>query len=55
MDESELGRLETLYQRGVDNGVQGLELVGAERLKEIEPYVHGIKALWAPQTGIMIS
>ncbi len=52
-DESELGRLETLYQRGVDNGVQGLELVGSERLKEIEPYVHGIKALWAPQTGII--
>ena len=52
-DESELDRLETLYQRGVDNGVQGLELVGPERLKEIEPYVHGIRALWAPQTGIV--
>ena len=52
-DESELDRLETLYQRGVDNGVQGLELVGPERLKEIEPYVHGIRALWAPQTGII--
>ena len=53
MDESELGRLETLYLRGVDNGVQGLELVGPERLKEIEPHVHGLKALWAPQTGII--
>jgi len=52
-DESELGRLENLYQRGVDNGVQGLELVGPERLNEIEPYVQGIKALWAPQTGII--
>ena len=52
-DESELDRLETLYQRGVDNGVQGLELVGPERLKEIEPYVRGLKALWAPQTGII--
>ena len=52
-NESELGRLETLYQRGVDNGVQGLELIGSERLKEIEPYVHGVKAIWAPQTGII--
>ena len=52
-DESELDRLDTLYQRGVDNGVQGLEIIDADRLKEIEPYVKGVRALWAPQTGII--
>ncbi|MCE2463024.1 MAG: L-2-hydroxyglutarate oxidase [Dehalococcoidia bacterium] len=52
-DESELGRLEDLYQRGTANGVQGLEIIGPERLKEIEPHTTGIKALYAPGTGIV--
>ena len=52
-DESELGRLRDLYDRGVANGVEGLEIVGPERLREIEPHTHGVKALWAPRTGIV--
>ncbi|HEU0020435.1 MAG TPA: L-2-hydroxyglutarate oxidase [Dehalococcoidia bacterium] len=51
--QSELGRLEDLYQRGVANGVTGLELVGPERLREIEPHTVGVRALWAPNTGIV--
>ena len=51
-DESELGRLDTLYERGVANGVEGLEIIGPERLKEIEPHAAGIRALWSPGTGI---
>lgn len=49
----ELPRLENLYQRGLANGVPGLEMIGPERLHEIEPHVVGIKALWAPTTGII--
>ena len=49
----ELPRLENLYQRGLANEVPGLELIGPERLREIEPHVVGIKALWAPTTGIV--
>ena len=52
IDESELGRLDDLYERGVANGVSGLEIIGPERLREIEPHAAGIKALWAPGTGI---
>ena len=52
-DESEFGRLEDLYQRGTANGVEGLEMIGPERLKEIEPHAAGIKALYAPGTGIV--
>ena len=51
--DEELPRLENLYRRGIANGVQGLELVGPERLREIEPHVIGIKALYAPTTGIV--
>ena len=51
--ESELGRLDDLYERGVANGVPDLEIVGSERLKEIEPHTFGVRALWAPHTGIV--
>ena len=53
LNESEFGRLDDLYQRGTANGVPDLELVGPERLKEIEPHTAGVRALWAPHTGIV--
>lgn len=53
LDESELPRLMDLYQRGTTNGVHGLELIGPERLREIEPYATGLKAIWSPNTGII--
>src|SRR5919197_715750 len=52
-DESELGRLEELHRRGTANGVPGLELVGPERLRELEPHVVGVRGLWSPNTGII--
>ena len=53
IEESELGRLQDLYERGTANGVPDLEIVGPERLREIEPHVTGVQALWAPHTGIV--
>jgi (S)-2-hydroxyglutarate dehydrogenase len=52
-DESELGRLSALFERGRANGVEGLEMIGPERLREIEPQCAGIRALWSPCTGIV--
>jgi L-2-hydroxyglutarate oxidase LhgO len=51
--EDELPRLQSLLERGTANKVPGLELVSGERVKEIEPHVAAIKALWAPNTGIV--
>ena len=51
--KEELNRLQALYQRGTANGVQGLEMIGPERLKDIEPHAAGMQALWAPGTGII--
>ena len=51
--EEEIPRLEELYRRGVANGVPGLEMVGPERLKEIEPHARGIRAVYSPATGII--
>ena len=53
-DPSELGRLEELHRRGVANAVPGgVELIGPERLREIEPNAAGIRALHVPATGIV--
>ena len=51
--ENELGRLQDLYERGQANGVPGVEMIGPERLQEIEPHVAGGQALWSPKTGIV--
>jgi (S)-2-hydroxyglutarate dehydrogenase len=51
--QEELPRLDELHRRGVANGLQGLEIIGTERLKELEPYAIGIKGLRVPETGII--
>lgn len=53
LDESELERFEALKERALANGVPGLEEVGPERIRELEPHAVGIKALWSPGTGIV--
>ncbi len=50
--EKELPGLQKLYERGVANGVPGVEIIGPERLKELEPHVRGLKAIYSPKTGI---
>jgi L-2-hydroxyglutarate oxidase LhgO len=50
-DERELPRLDDLYERGVANGVPGLEKIGPERLREIEPHAAGLRALYSPHTA----
>jgi L-2-hydroxyglutarate oxidase len=51
--DDEMPRLENLLQRGLANGVEGLEMIGPERLRELEPHCVGIKALYSPNTGIV--
>ncbi len=53
LDESELGRFEALKQRALANDVPGLEEVGPERIRELEPHASGIKALWSPGSGVV--
>lgn len=52
-DEIELPRLETLYERGTENGLQNLKKIQKEELKEYEPHVNGIVGIFVPQTGII--
>ena len=49
----ELPRLSEVRERATANGVQGLEEIGPERIREIEPHAAGIRALWSPSTAIV--
>ena len=53
LDETELERLAALYERAIANGVPGIEEVGPERIRELEPHAAGIRGIWSPETGIV--
>ena len=52
-EEHELPLLDTLYKRGIENGLENLKYLSAEALKEHEPHVVGLKGIFVPQTGII--
>ncbi|TMA37430.1 MAG: L-2-hydroxyglutarate oxidase [Deltaproteobacteria bacterium] len=52
-EERELPRLDELERRGRANGLDGLERLGPEEIREREPHAAGIAGLWVPQTGIV--
>ena len=50
--EDELPRLQTLYERGTANGIAGLEIIGPDRIRDIEPHAKAVRALYSPNTAI---
>ncbi|MHB8218677.1 MAG: L-2-hydroxyglutarate oxidase [Candidatus Sulfotelmatobacter sp.] len=50
--KDEFPRLEELRRRGEANGLAGVQTIGPERLREIEPHAGGLRALVVPSTGI---
>lgn len=51
--QEELPQLETLYQRGQQNGLGGLKKLTLAEMREIEPHVNGVAGMFVPQTGIV--
>jgi L-2-hydroxyglutarate oxidase len=52
-EDSELAQLEVLLGRGSANGVEGLRVLDQDAIREIEPAVRGLRALWVPTAGIV--
>lgn len=52
-EEEELQRLNHIFERGLENGIEGLAKIDVKELKEIEPHVAGIAALHVPCAGIV--
>ncbi|MBK7128467.1 MAG: L-2-hydroxyglutarate oxidase [Crocinitomicaceae bacterium] len=51
--ESELVFMNKIFDNGIANGTEGIEIIDAKRIKEIEPFVEGIAGIWVPCTGII--
>jgi (S)-2-hydroxyglutarate dehydrogenase len=51
--EDELERLESLYQRGLQNGLTEIKKISGEEIKKYEPHAAGIAGIWVPYTGII--
>jgi len=51
--EEELPALENIFDRGVENGLQGLKYLSPEEILQREPKTVGIKGIFVPQTGIV--
>ncbi len=45
--------LNNLFERGKQNGLEGLKKLTLEEMREHEPYVSGVEGMYVPQTGIV--
>ena len=52
VDESEREGLHAIYERGQKNRIE-CELIGPDRLHEIEPHTKGVEAIRVPEAGIV--
>ncbi len=52
-EESELPRLQNLWERGQANGIENISMLDANGITEREPHCRGIKAIFSPVTGIV--
>ena len=53
LSDDDRARLDDIEQRALANGVPGVRIIGAEELRELEPNVSGIAALYSPATSIV--
>lgn len=51
--EEHIPRLDNLVERGTANGLDGLQLLSRDRMRDIEPHVGGLRGLYVPQEGIV--
>ena len=49
----EVPRLNNLYERGQQNGLAGLQKLGFDEMREIEPHTGGVAAIRVPEEGIV--
>jgi L-2-hydroxyglutarate oxidase len=52
-DPAELPYLEKIFQNGIANGIEGIEKISGDQVREIEPHCVGIAGIWVPVTGIV--
>jgi L-2-hydroxyglutarate oxidase len=51
--ERELAHMTKVFNHGLQNGVEDIEMIGPDKIKEIEPFCEGIQAIRVGCTGII--
>lgn len=51
--EKELADMELIFQRGLENQIEGIEKIGPEDILEMEPNCEGLAGIYVPCTGII--
>lgn len=54
-DAAEMAKVESILAQGNANGVEGLEIIGGNAARDMEPELSCIGALWSPESGIIDS
>ena len=52
-NESEIPILDSIFEKGIENKTQGIELIDAHEIQDKEPFIKGLKAIWVPSAGII--
>lgn len=54
-DDEQMNTVQALYERGLANGVPGMEIYDQKKLREVEPHINEIArgALWASTAGVI--
>lgn len=53
VNDTELPFMNQIFQNGLDNDTEGIEIIDGNKIKEIEPHVEGVAGIWVPCTGII--
>ena len=53
VDKSELPFMNKIFTHGLQNEVEGIEIINGNQVRDIEPHVRGIGGIWVPCTGIV--
>lgn len=52
-EQRELPHMDKIFQNGIANNTEGIEKIGPDKIREIEPHCVGIGGIWVPCTGII--
>lgn len=53
VNDSELPFMNQIYENGIANNTEGIEIIDGNQVKDIEPHVVGVAGIWVPCTGII--
>ncbi|WP_457611543.1 L-2-hydroxyglutarate oxidase [Lutibacter sp.] len=45
--------LEDIYAKGIENKTEGIKFLSTNEIKEKEPFIEAVKAIWVPTAGII--